>query len=88
MAIYCSEVKYTYNPTTGKSRFFLLVCGAWRRISEADYKKKEREAFRQDTFYTTTKGGIPHHHKILYFSYPQQLAETKKTTQQGRNAGV
>lgn len=38
---YTSELKTVRNTLTDVTRYYMMVCGVWRRISRAEYEERE-----------------------------------------------
>lgn len=50
--IYSRELMVTTNVNTKVKRFYMQVCGAWRRISEADYCNYVETAINSNCYLT------------------------------------
>ena len=61
-----SELKTVLNTQTNKTRYFMIRCGVWVRISKEAYESREDESNRTDCFLTQIKGNLIHHSKSVY----------------------
>jgi len=67
MTIYSAELRTTLNQKTFKKRWYVKICGVWRRISEQDFIERLEPVFRTDSFLTTTRGDLVQQDSTIYF---------------------
>lgn len=63
---YSSSLKTMHNTLTGKTYYYVKVCGAWSRISKAAYDRRDDAKARQDCFLTIRNGHMVHNFKEIY----------------------
>lgn len=61
-----SELKETENLATGQKRYFIRICGHWRRVSKDSFYGRCSSANRCDSYYSVTKGNVRHWYKTVY----------------------
>lgn len=68
-----SQLKTVFNPTTGKTYYYILVCNAWRRVSKLAYSRRENDSEMSYCFLTRIdKAGKVHNSKTIYGEYLQE----------------
>lgn len=61
-----SNLKIVTSKKTGVKRYFIKMCDVWRRVSHSDYKSRENDANRADSFSTVITGDLTHQYKTVY----------------------
>lgn len=68
-----SEMKTVFNPTTGKTYYYILVCNVWRRVSKLTYCRRDHDSDASGNYLTRIdKAGKVHNSKTIYGEYLQE----------------
>lgn len=67
-----SEVKTVQNVWNDNMRYYILICGVWRRVSKQGYFSRVNDATRSDCYKTIVKGNLVHNMKTVHGFYESQ----------------
>lgn len=65
--LYGRELLVTTNVNTNVKRFYMQVCGAWRRISESDYCSYVETAINSNCYLTRTTRNFIRQTAVYYY---------------------
>lgn len=78
MATYTSDIMTVENRKTGKLSYYLQVCGVWRKESEADQRKRVKEAESCCNMITTIDEKLIRHYTTLRFDFDLNIDKGDK----------
>ena len=68
-----SELKTVKNTKTGKTRYYILKCETWVRVTKKDYISREDSSGASDSYLTVIKGNLVHNSKVIYGTYKTKI---------------